>query len=78
MTAGRRACIVGIGETEYRRWGAIQDRTEFQLAYVRQFRKLHIGNTGTFAGHSLAHLPNSFVTQSMKTRTRGESCRLCG
>ena len=26
------ACIVGIGETEYRRWGGIQDRTEFQLA----------------------------------------------
>lgn len=26
------ACIVGIGETEYRRWGGIRDRSEFQLA----------------------------------------------
>ena len=26
------ACIVGIGETDYRRWGGIQDRSEFQLA----------------------------------------------
>jgi acetyl-CoA acetyltransferase len=26
------ACVVGVGETEYRRWGRIQDRTEFQLA----------------------------------------------
>lgn len=34
MTERKRtsACIVGVGETEYRRWGAIQDRTEFQLA----------------------------------------------
>jgi len=32
VTKGRRACIVGIGETEFRRWGGIQDRTEFQLA----------------------------------------------
>jgi acetyl-CoA acetyltransferase len=33
MTAARsRACIVGIGETEYRRWGGIEDRSEFQLA----------------------------------------------
>lgn len=33
MTAPqRRACIAGIGETDYRRWGGIQDRTEFQLA----------------------------------------------
>ncbi len=28
----RRACIVGIGQTEYRRWGGITDRSEFQLA----------------------------------------------
>ncbi|MGH7821931.1 MAG: thiolase C-terminal domain-containing protein, partial [Candidatus Binatia bacterium] len=26
------AAIVGIGETEYRKWGAISDRTEFRLA----------------------------------------------
>jgi acetyl-CoA acetyltransferase len=26
------ACIVGVGETDYRRWGEIQDRNEFQLA----------------------------------------------
>jgi 3-oxoacyl-[acyl-carrier-protein] synthase III len=26
------ACIVGLGETEYRRWGAITDRNEYQLA----------------------------------------------
>ena len=32
MRTGRRACVVGIGETEYRRWGGIQDRSEFQLA----------------------------------------------
>lgn len=32
MPGHHRACIVGIGETEYRRWGGIQDRTEFQLA----------------------------------------------
>ena len=28
----RRACIVGIGETEYRRWGGITDQNEYQLA----------------------------------------------
>ena len=27
-----RAAIVGIGETEYRKWGQIDDRTEFHLA----------------------------------------------
>lgn len=27
-----KACIAGIGETEYRRWGGIADRNEFQLA----------------------------------------------
>ncbi len=27
-----RACIAGIGETEYRRWGGFADRNEFQLA----------------------------------------------
>jgi len=27
-----RAAIVGIGETEYRKWGQITDRTEFRLA----------------------------------------------
>ena len=27
-----RAAIVGIGETEYRKWGKIDDRTEFRLA----------------------------------------------
>jgi acetyl-CoA acetyltransferase len=27
-----RVCIVGIGETEYRPWGRITDRSEFQLA----------------------------------------------
>ena len=25
------ACIVGIGESEYTRWGGITDRSEFQL-----------------------------------------------
>ena len=28
----QRACIVGIGETDYTRWGGIQDRSEFHLA----------------------------------------------
>jgi acetyl-CoA acetyltransferase len=28
----QRACIVGIGQTDYRRWGGIQDRSQFQLA----------------------------------------------
>jgi len=28
----KRACIVGIGETEYGRWGTIKDRSEFHLA----------------------------------------------
>lgn len=32
MDGGRSACIVGIGETEYRPWGGITDRSEFQLA----------------------------------------------
>lgn len=32
MADARKACIAGIGETDYRRWGGIQDRTEFQLA----------------------------------------------
>ena len=27
-----RACIVGLGETEFTRWGGITDRSEFQLA----------------------------------------------
>ena len=27
-----RVCVVGVGETEYRRWGGISDRSEFQLA----------------------------------------------
>jgi acetyl-CoA acetyltransferase len=27
-----RACVVGIGETDYQRWGRITDRDEFQLA----------------------------------------------
>ena len=32
MTAIRdEACIVGLGETEYRRWGGFQDRSELQL-----------------------------------------------
>ena len=30
--AHARACIAGIGETEYRRWGGFADRNEFQLA----------------------------------------------
>ena len=29
---GSRACIVGIGETEYRRWGGFADRSELSLA----------------------------------------------
>ena len=27
-----RVCIAGVGETEYRRWGGITDRSEFRLA----------------------------------------------
>jgi len=30
--ASQRACIVGIGQTDYRRWGGIQDRSQFHLA----------------------------------------------
>lgn len=30
--AANSACIAGIGETEYKRWGQIRDRDEFQLA----------------------------------------------
>ena len=30
--AAQRACIVGIGQTDYRRWGGITDRSQFQLA----------------------------------------------
>ncbi len=30
--ASRRACIVGIGQTDYRRWGGITDRSQFTLA----------------------------------------------
>lgn len=29
---GSAACIVGIGQTEYRKWGGFNDRTEFSLA----------------------------------------------
>ena len=29
--SARKACIVGIGETEYTRWGGIQDRSQFQV-----------------------------------------------
>ena len=33
MSGGdRQACIVGIGETDYARWGGIDDRSEFHLA----------------------------------------------
>jgi acetyl-CoA acetyltransferase len=32
VTRATRACIVGIGETEYRRWGGFEDRSELQLA----------------------------------------------
>ena len=32
MSDGRAACIVGIGETEYTRWGGITDRSELALA----------------------------------------------
>ena len=28
----RRACLVGVGETRYAKWGGIGDRTEYQLA----------------------------------------------
>ena len=28
----KQACIAGIGETDYRRWGGMADRNEFQLA----------------------------------------------
>jgi acetyl-CoA acetyltransferase len=31
-SATAHACIAGIGETEYRRWGGMTDRNEFQLA----------------------------------------------
>lgn len=31
-TPGRQACVTGIGETEYRRWGGFADRSELQLA----------------------------------------------
>ena len=31
-SASRQACIVGIGETEYRRWGGFTDRSELELA----------------------------------------------
>ena len=30
--ANQKACIVGIGETQYKRWGHMVDRNEFQLA----------------------------------------------
>jgi acetyl-CoA acetyltransferase len=30
--AGRRACLVGIGETRYARWGGIADTSEYRLA----------------------------------------------
>jgi acetyl-CoA acetyltransferase len=30
--AGRRACVVGIGETRYAKWGGIADTTEYGLA----------------------------------------------
>jgi len=30
--AGRRACVVGVGETRYARWGGITDASEYHLA----------------------------------------------
>ena len=30
--ARRRACLVGVGETRYAKWGGITDRSEYQLA----------------------------------------------
>jgi acetyl-CoA acetyltransferase len=30
--APRRACLVGVGETRYAKWGGITDRSEYQLA----------------------------------------------
>jgi acetyl-CoA acetyltransferase len=32
VASARKACIVGIGETDYKKWGGIKDRNEFQLA----------------------------------------------
>ena len=32
MTAGRRPCVVGVGETRYARWGGIPETSEYQLA----------------------------------------------
>jgi len=32
ITTARKACIVGIGQTDYQRWGGITDRSQFQLA----------------------------------------------
>ena len=32
VAPAQRACIVGIGNTEYARWGGIPDRSQFQLA----------------------------------------------
>ena len=31
-TARRGACLVGIGETRYAKWGGITDTSEYQLA----------------------------------------------
>ncbi|MDE3086652.1 MAG: hypothetical protein KGJ77_07785, partial [Acidobacteriota bacterium] len=28
----RRACLVGVGETGYAKWGGIADKSEYQLA----------------------------------------------
>src|SRR5215831_8610848 len=32
MTTPARACVVGLGETRYTRWGGIADRSEHALA----------------------------------------------
>ena len=49
-TQSQRACVVGIGQTEFARWGRITDRSEFQLACEA------IANAAADAGLTLSEI----------------------
>ena len=31
MSVERKACLVGVGQSQYTRWGGIQDKSQFQV-----------------------------------------------
>lgn len=74
MTSPAKACIAGIGETEYLPWGRIQDRSEFQLAcqaIVAAARDagLSPGDIDGFATFSEARIDAATLQQALGIRS---------